>query len=584
MSTLKDHATPAASGIGGIVMDAPHITDPAKRRELWDAYQTTMGSAVVTMGTVGGSMMSALSALFSLHPHLNEEQTWAMVDHDHAQGGQTTAAVAPSCWFMSPSFWYVNQHLGDNFFGFILLHGAQHLLFYDPLHYDELADAVMQRGLLCRQVTGRNPDDSPILGEVYVHHMADKKSAQQTIHQMSNMLMDLVADQRCLEMIKTDALCKVPEDWFKEHLTMVAGGVDKTLSAENHNPLARLDTTHALLDPTLARESEQARDVWWTAVASARGEGAKMPTVQELLVAMTRAMCFVHDPEGQGSGEGEGGSGQGSGNSDALDDGQDGQGGIGDVQGSEPDDDRTPEQKKEGMDRTLNAASQMAGDSPLFGSVRARAVASPRDWTDVLSAALRNQAGGRDKRSMVRPYPPELRRRVVLPTYKAQPKGVALVFIDTSGSVVWGGGPLPRLLGELSGALLSGRITQAHVVPCDTQVHEVIVLDADKMRDAADPLGQANQDLIGGGGTSFAPPFEWLEGQEAQAIAPAGGYTACLYLTDGYGEPPSVSLVNRVAPKFGGVGSLFWLLPHDDDTVTRALRGNRGLGRGLRVR
>lgn len=143
------------------------------------------------------------------------------------------------------------------------------------------------------------------------------------------------------------------------------------------------------------------------------------------------------------------------------------------------------------------------------------------------------------------------RRRLVtqnlyLPSYTGFGAGDVVVVVDTSGSI--GQRELNRFFSELDDILSNCKPTGVTLLGCDAKVNSVFHLQA------GDALKEQKIDLGGGGGTSFVPPFEWVE--ENGALP-----SALIYFTDMYGDFPSKEpgyptiwcRTSTVAPPWGEV-------------------------------
>lgn len=144
------------------------------------------------------------------------------------------------------------------------------------------------------------------------------------------------------------------------------------------------------------------------------------------------------------------------------------------------------------------------------------------NWRDELCNFVTQCYGGD------RQWLPPNRRYVYNDTYfqsrRSQQINVA-VCIDTSGSCI---GDLPKFFGELKGLVESFGQYTIHLIQCDAAV------DSYEVYDDCNPLElDVEQDIewSGGGGTSFVPPFKFIEenGIDVDCI---------VYLTDGYGDAP----------------------------------------------
>jgi predicted metal-dependent peptidase len=113
---------------------------------------------------------------------------------------------------------------------------------------------------------------------------------------------------------------------------------------------------------------------------------------------------------------------------------------------------------------------------------------------------------------------------IIFPGYTGFGAGCVVVAVDTSGSV--GVKELTRFLSECDGILNDAKPSELWILGCDAAVHDATLLvQGDNLKDCSPPLK-------GGGGTSFIPPFEWVE---QNGVRPA----ALVYLTDMYGPFPA---------------------------------------------
>lgn len=143
---------------------------------------------------------------------------------------------------------------------------------------------------------------------------------------------------------------------------------------------------------------------------------------------------------------------------------------------------------------------------------------------------------------------------VAAPSSWSEAMGTLLCVRDTSGSV--GAEAFAQFNGELTALFKASEFQRLVILDCDAAVHEV--LDTDK-----EPFVSVPTERRGGGGTSFRPPFEWLE---EQGIAP----DLLVYLTDCYGrypdEAPAYPVIwvcegegyrdERYAPPFGDLATI----------------------------
>jgi predicted metal-dependent peptidase len=134
------------------------------------------------------------------------------------------------------------------------------------------------------------------------------------------------------------------------------------------------------------------------------------------------------------------------------------------------------------------------------------------------------RCAGRDATTWTRPH----RRRlitqgVVMPSYTGYGAGHIVFVVDTSGSM--GDDELRQALGECDKILQDCSPEAVSLIGCDAIVNSTLELySGDSLADNPPKLG-------GGGGTSFKPPFEWVQ---KEFVKPA-----CLvYFTDMYGDFP----------------------------------------------
>ena len=145
------------------------------------------------------------------------------------------------------------------------------------------------------------------------------------------------------------------------------------------------------------------------------------------------------------------------------------------------------------------------------------------DWAVLLRKAF-NRVAGRDSYTYTRPHRRKLEETgIYLPSPTGFAAGVTVFVGDTSGSM--SEREYIQALSECDKIISDCRPEEVILIGCDAQVNSVYHLyEGDSLADNPPKLG-------GGGGTSFVPPFEWLE---ERGITPA-----CLvYFTDMYGNFP----------------------------------------------
>lgn len=190
------------------------------------------------------------------------------------------------------------------------------------------------------------------------------------------------------------------------------------------------------------------------------------------------------------------------------------------------DPDFTPSMSSDAAERMREAAVAAAqacqrsyGELPAGVEAFVGKLAKPQvSWRDELARFVTScYSDGRQ-------WLPPNRRRLWNDSYSQSRRSSRIniaVAVDTSGSTA---NDLPQFFGELKGLVAAFDSYDIHLIYCDAAV------DFYKKYDENDPL-EFDPDEIqyaGGGGTSFNPPFEYIE-ENGVAV------DAMIYLTDGYG-------------------------------------------------
>ncbi len=145
--------------------------------------------------------------------------------------------------------------------------------------------------------------------------------------------------------------------------------------------------------------------------------------------------------------------------------------------------------------------------------------ATKLDWRAMLRRFITETA--KDDYSWQRPNRHFIMQGFYLPTLYSETMGEIVVAIDTSGSISQE--MLNTFGGEIKAIVQSSRPSKTHVIYCDSEVNHV---------DEFGPNDDLHFDMHGGGGTAFAPPFEYVTEKSIKPV--------CLvYLTDGYGLFPT---------------------------------------------
>jgi predicted metal-dependent peptidase len=150
------------------------------------------------------------------------------------------------------------------------------------------------------------------------------------------------------------------------------------------------------------------------------------------------------------------------------------------------------------------------------------------DWKRVVRIFCASSGSTRIRHSMKRIS----KRYGTRPGIKVQPLQRLLVAVDTSGSIDQE--MLDLFFTEIHAVWRTG--ASVHVVECDAAVQRDYRYS-----------GHPPQELSGGGGTEFEPVFQWMQEQQP--------FDGCLYLTDGFGEPP------KTPPRC----RLLWVVTGDGD-------------------
>jgi len=220
------------------------------------------------------------------------------------------------------------------------------------------------------------------------------------------------------------------------------------------------------------------------------------------------------------------------------------------------------------VDDNGNPSDEQGGNSELSGAKNVDEL--KKLWSDIAKqAALKNQGSGtglidRFLRNLNKPkinWKVELKRFVhnifnklaykmptkrhiwkdeYLPGVKKAGRGDfkdVVVAIDTSGSI--GDDELSMFASELKGIFTIYGIKTCHVIWCDDQIKSVQTFtDVDSKFDLKKKLRPS-----GGGGTSFIPPFKWVNDNLDK------GPAFMIYFTDAYGTCPNKAMCRLYADR-----------------------------------
>ena len=227
--------------------------------------------------------------------------------------------------------------------------------------------------------------------------------------------------------------------------------------------------------------------------------------------------------KGKGSGSGQG-QGQGQGNGKPEPKGFDVLLDPGTVQGKDPGKAQSDRSEAEWNTAVAAAVASAKAQGKLPAALERffSEVLSPEvEWQEKIKAFFARKVGG-GSFDWRRPDRRLIQRDIVAPSRSGHGAGDVVVAVDTSGSI--GQRELDVFFGEMRGILEDVRPQRMFVVWCDAKVHKVDELDS------ASDVGGLKP--AGGGGTAFAPVFDWID---SEGLIP----DALVYLTDGLGSFPS---------------------------------------------
>ena len=185
------------------------------------------------------------------------------------------------------------------------------------------------------------------------------------------------------------------------------------------------------------------------------------------------------------------------------------------------------ERMREAAIAAAQAYAREHGDLPAGIEALVGKLAHPEmNWREYLCQYISRAIGGR------RTYLPPARRHLYNDMYFQSRRNEKLkvgVFIDTSGSTT---SELPKFFGELKGLVDSFGSYEIHCIHCDAAVDKYELYDDNNPLDLEDA---SKIEYSGGGGTSFDPPFQYVDEHQLDI-------DCAIYMTDGYGpctvDPP----------------------------------------------
>lgn len=215
--------------------------------------------------------------------------------------------------------------------------------------------------------------------------------------------------------------------------------------------------------------------------------------------------------QGQGNGDGDGdGNGNGEQNQDSNGQGQ---------RPTQAELNEAERDWKQALAQAAHAAKQQ-GKLPAGMERLIQDLLEPsQNWKEILMRFMNEKAP--DDFSWSRPNRRFIAGGLYLPSMMSTTSGEVVVCVDTSGSI--GAKELAEFGGEIQSICSDLKPKKVYVIYCDAAVNKVVEFG---------PHDEVVLEAVGGGGTSFKPPFKWIEDND---INPR-----CLvYLTDGYGDFPN---------------------------------------------
>jgi len=175
------------------------------------------------------------------------------------------------------------------------------------------------------------------------------------------------------------------------------------------------------------------------------------------------------------------------------------------------------------VSQAANYAGRNCGDIPAGLKRLIDTLLEPKlPWREILRKFV--QGVSKNDYSWTRPNKRYIADDIYLPSLHSDELGDIAIALDTSGSIQ---DSLEEFVAEMND-ILSGKMKRALLIHCDCRVAHV-----DELTPFDLPF---TVEMHGGGGTSFVPPFEWIEENGESPVA-------MIYFTDGYcsdfaKEPP----------------------------------------------
>ena len=554
-----------------------------------------------------GPLGAGLSALYTTFPLMGLPGLIKMLDEDPS----FVAFATVKSWGMNPLWWAANRGQPATVAA-VLYHEADHIVNNDPLNTIKLVKALAKQGVATVKFDDKNPD--PVTGDWQEAMGYSMEHAAHWVQAYHNLALDLFCDD--VAHLKASDAENINAPMLRSHqknMCDALGGAASSIeqmtgvkpNRHANRLLSRLDDIKSS-----GRTEALQRLEWSLELASAipivdmsqmGGGGQDDPDGDQESDSQGGGGLSAPDNDSQSMGDvktDEPGSGDGDGDGDG--DGVDNSAqGLAEqaAQLSEDDIDRLSREH----DTKMKTASRMAGNSPLFEKFKMRVQQeAKRDYKSILAEGLTLAAYSNDgRKSLARPYLPDLSRRMVRPTNRGEPTVQALAMLDTSGSMSWGSvgsrheSEAVVAVREMLALIKTTPLDYMVVLPCDARVHTPLILERDMGESDTNAMAeQLSQMMVeGGGGTAFSPPFTWLYRppkehkatvREWQSMSEGGPpFSACIYYTDGHGRLPTTEQVMRVQNFWGGGSHLYWCMPKDSPIAQPIRSQSHVYGRAL---
>ena len=177
------------------------------------------------------------------------------------------------------------------------------------------------------------------------------------------------------------------------------------------------------------------------------------------------------------------------------------------------------------IDHAMDVARQQGRLPDTLERLFTKVIEPQVDWTEKLHATV-NRTIGRDAWSYDNPDQEWASRDIFVPGRSGYGAADVIVGGDVSGSV--SDEEIDIVKAEIGGILEQIKPRRLFVLWCDTRITRV-----DELHDAADLASLPAP--TGGGGTSFVPPFEWVETNRIPLGLEVDGF---IYITDLAGDFP----------------------------------------------